>query len=120
MLKWLKANWHWLAVTAVAVGVFLRLIAQNPDRSFNSPLFNAPFEDGGKWAIRFLLLSLTMSPLNSLLGWRWAIKFRKPFGLAAFAFATLHVAMYLSDILRQRALYTVYPLEILGSTYIFL
>lgn len=50
----------------------------------------------GKWAIRYLLLCLLMTPLNTLLGWRQAIKFRKPAGLWAFAFAAFHFAIYLS------------------------
>ncbi len=31
----------------------------------------------GKWAIRFLLLCLLMTPLNTALGWRGAIKLRE-------------------------------------------
>ena len=51
----------------------------------------------GKWAIRFLILSLAITPLNRYLGWRWAIRHRKPAGLWAFAFATLHVFFILTD-----------------------
>jgi sulfoxide reductase heme-binding subunit YedZ len=120
MTKWLQANWHWLAVTGVAAGIFINLFSQNPDPTLRSPVFTSPFEQGGRWALRFLLLSLAMSPLNSLLGWRWAVKFRKPLGLAAVAFAVLHVYMYVSDIFNQRTQYTVYLIEILSSTYIFL
>ena len=44
----------------------------------------------GKWAIRFLLLCLLMTPLNTVLGWRSAIRLRKPAGLWAFGFAVAH------------------------------
>ena len=47
----------------------------------------------GKWAIRFLLLCLLMTPLNTVLGWRGAIKLRKPAGLWAFGFAVAHFVL---------------------------
>jgi sulfoxide reductase heme-binding subunit YedZ len=49
----------------------------------------------GKWAIRFLLLSLAITPLHQLAGWRFGIKLRKPAGLLAFMFVSIHVAIYL-------------------------
>jgi sulfoxide reductase heme-binding subunit YedZ len=57
----------------------------------------APLVEGGKWAVRFLLFSLAMTPLNTLFGWRSAIKLRKPAGLWAFGFAVLHFAVYVLD-----------------------
>ena len=56
-----------------------------------------PVLSAGKWAIRFLLVCLTVSPLNSYFGWRRAIPLRKPAGLWAFGFGSLHVVPYLSE-----------------------
>ena len=53
--------------------------------------------ESGKWAIRFLLVCLSMTPLNRYLGWSSAIKLRKPAGLWAFGFAVLHVVAYIRD-----------------------
>lgn len=50
----------------------------------------------GKWAIRYLLICLAMTPLHILFGWRTAIKLRKPAGLWAFVFAAFHFSIYLS------------------------
>lgn len=53
--------------------------------------------ESGKWAIRFLLVCLAMTPLNSYFGWRSVIKLRKPAGLWAFAFALVHVAYLIRE-----------------------
>lgn len=52
----------------------------------------------GKWAIRYLLLCLLMTPLYNLFGWRQAIKLRKPAGLWAFTFAAFHFSIYLTKV----------------------
>jgi sulfoxide reductase heme-binding subunit YedZ len=49
----------------------------------------------GLWALRFLLLTLAMTPLRVLLGAAWPLQFRRMLGLFAFAYAALHFANYL-------------------------
>ncbi len=44
----------------------------------------------GDWALRFLLLSLAVTPLRRLFGWSWAAPLRRTLGLSAFAYACLH------------------------------
>ncbi|MCC7359187.1 MAG: sulfoxide reductase heme-binding subunit YedZ [Anaerolineales bacterium] len=41
-----------------------------------------------------LVLSLACAPLNSLLGWRWAIKLRRPLGVYAFLYVCLHLLTF--------------------------
>ena len=48
----------------------------------------------GIWALRFLLLSLAITPLRRLTGWHALIGYRRMLGLCAFIYATLHVAAY--------------------------
>ncbi len=48
----------------------------------------------GDWALRFLLLTLTITPLRELSGWSGAIRLRRMIGLFAFFYATLHLAGY--------------------------
>lgn len=49
----------------------------------------------GDWAIRFLVLTLAVTPFRQASGWGWLIKLRRTFGLAVFAYATTHLLIYL-------------------------
>lgn len=48
----------------------------------------------GRWAIRFLALSLAVTPLRKLSGWGELARYRRPLGLFAFFYATLHLAVF--------------------------
>ena len=49
----------------------------------------------GEWALRFLLITLAITPLRKLLGVPALIKFRRMFGLFAFFYACLHFTTYI-------------------------
>ncbi len=96
MTTWIKNNWRWalLNVFALVVMAYMLRLSSGLNRSRTDFV---PLIDSGKWAIRLLLFSLAITPLNTLFGWRAGIKLRKPAGLWAFAFASLHFALYLYD-----------------------
>lgn len=48
----------------------------------------------GTWALVFLLLSLSVTPLRNLTKWAWLIAVRRLLGLWMFAYACLHVLSY--------------------------
>jgi methionine sulfoxide reductase heme-binding subunit len=48
----------------------------------------------GDWAIRFICITLVISPLRQLTGWHWLIRFRRMAGLFAFFYATTHFLIY--------------------------
>jgi sulfoxide reductase heme-binding subunit YedZ len=48
----------------------------------------------GDWAMRFILVTLAVTPLRRLFGWSVFMRFRRMFGLFAFIFATLHLISY--------------------------
>lgn len=48
----------------------------------------------GYVAIWLLLVSLMLTPLNILFGWKKLLPLRKPIGLYAFAYAGLHLLLY--------------------------
>jgi len=48
----------------------------------------------GVWTLRFLLLSLTATPLRRWTGWNDAIRFRRMLGLYAFFYGSLHLLTY--------------------------
>lgn len=49
----------------------------------------------GDWALRFLLITLAVTPLRQLTGWTWPGPLRRMLGLYAFFYATLHFLTYL-------------------------
>ncbi len=50
----------------------------------------------GAWALRFLMLCLTVTPLRRVTGWRALRLERRTLGLFAFFYACLHLATYVS------------------------
>ena len=48
----------------------------------------------GRWTLKFLLLSLAVTPVRRLTGWNIVIQFRRMIGLFAFFYALLHFASY--------------------------
>jgi methionine sulfoxide reductase heme-binding subunit len=50
----------------------------------------------GDWTIRFLALSLAVTPLRQLAGWNWLAKYRRLFGLLAFGYASAHLATFVA------------------------
>src|SRR5260370_37893005 len=48
----------------------------------------------GVWTLRFLCLSLTVTPVRRLTGWNSAIRVRRMFGLVAFCYGALHLLTY--------------------------
>ncbi len=50
----------------------------------------------GIWALRFLLLTLAITPLRRLTGWNILIQYRRMLGLFAFFYATVHMGSYIA------------------------
>lgn len=48
----------------------------------------------GDWALRILLASLAMTPLRLCFGWSWPVTLRRLLGLFAFAYASLHLSVW--------------------------
>jgi sulfoxide reductase heme-binding subunit YedZ len=49
----------------------------------------------GVWALRFLLLTLAVTPLRRVTGWNRLIQYRRMLGLFAFFYASCHFLTYL-------------------------
>ena len=58
-----------------------------------------PIEDithrTGDWALRFLLLTLAVTPFRWLSGWNEVIRYRRMLGLFTFWYASLHFSTYI-------------------------
>ncbi|RAI46077.1 sulfite oxidase heme-binding subunit YedZ [Rhodoplanes roseus] len=59
--------------------------------------FNEAIHQTGSWAVRFLLLSLAVTPARRILGAPKLILTRRTVGVAAFAYAALHLTLYVFD-----------------------
>ncbi|PHS70260.1 MAG: sulfoxide reductase heme-binding subunit YedZ [Methylophaga sp.] len=49
----------------------------------------------GLWALKFLVLTLTITPLRWLVGWNFLASIRRMLGLYVFFYALIHMLLYL-------------------------
>ena len=49
----------------------------------------------GDWALRFILITLSITPIVKIMGWASLMRYRRMIGLFAFAYAFLHLANYI-------------------------
>jgi sulfoxide reductase heme-binding subunit YedZ len=50
--------------------------------------------DTGIWTLRFLSITLAITPLRRLTGWNTAVRFRRMMGLFAFFYGSLHLTIF--------------------------
>jgi sulfoxide reductase heme-binding subunit YedZ len=66
--------------------------------TINGRLSANPLEDirdtTGLWTLRFLMVTLTITPVRKITGWHEPIRFRRMLGLFAFFHAILHFVTY--------------------------
>lgn len=67
--------------------------------AFTGKLSADPIEDitftTGKWTLRFLLITLAVTPLRTTTGWNTLIRLRRMLGLFAFFYVCLHFSTYI-------------------------
>jgi len=71
----------------------------------------------GDWAMRFLWLTLLVSPVQTITNWRGMADYRQMLGLYAFFYATLHVIVYL--LVDHGLMWQIIAVDILESSYIW-
>jgi sulfoxide reductase heme-binding subunit YedZ len=81
----------------------------------------------GKTALILLILSLACSPVNTILGFKWVLRMRRPLGLTAFLYVGLHFLTFLGldygfdlDLIRQDILDQRYVLVGLAAGLLLL
>jgi sulfoxide reductase heme-binding subunit YedZ len=74
----------WLLLRAFEIGDFS--LGANPIEELLHEL--------GRWGLKFLLITLTVTPLRRWTGWNWLLKFRRMLGLFAFFYILLHFTTY--------------------------
>jgi len=94
VVAWLSQLWNFCLFLTLLPAVYLWTLIQldalgpNPVEAFH--LFT------GIWALRFLCLTLLITPLQVVTSWRGVAPFRQLLGLTSFFYAALHVWGYLS------------------------
>lgn len=95
-----RAGALFLGLLPFALLVLRSLIDESSEAGMLSDLGANPIEEithvTGESALRFLMLSLAVTPLRRFLGWAWLAPERRTFGLFAFFYATLHFLTYLA------------------------
>jgi len=90
MMRGLKVG-AFIAALAPAVylayGVAAGALGANP--------IDAVTDETGTWTLRFLVLTLLVTPLRTWTGWNALVRFRRMLGLFAFFYGTLHFLTYL-------------------------
>ena len=89
-VRWLVKPAVFLA--AAAPSAWLVWAALHGQLSVN-PLSDLTNETG-VWALRFLCLTLSITPIRRMTGWNDAIRFRRMLGLFAFFYGSLHLLTY--------------------------
>jgi sulfoxide reductase heme-binding subunit YedZ len=88
----------WIARPAIFLALLTPLLLLAFD-AFTGGLSVNPIEDilhrTGKWGLRILLLTLTITPLRRLFGWNVLMRFRRMVGLFSFFYLVLHFSTYL-------------------------
>ena len=71
-----------IPAAALVVGAFRGTLTANP--------IDYITDRTGDWALRFLMITLCVTPLRRITGWNAIIKLRRMLGLFSFFYATLH------------------------------
>jgi sulfoxide reductase heme-binding subunit YedZ len=58
---------------------------------------NAAMHATGRWALRFLLLTLAVTPFGRIFAWPRLFQLRRMIGLGALAWVALHLVLYAAD-----------------------
>ena len=76
-----------LPAVSLVAGVWQDTLGANP--------VEALIHSSGEWALRFLLITLMVTPLRRWLGWPWLIRLRRMLGMFAFVYGAGHFLMYI-------------------------
>lgn len=77
-----------LPAAGLAAGLFTGGLGANPVEAIT--------HSTGEWALRFLLLTLAVTPLRMLTGYGSLVRLRRMLGLFAFFYAALHLSTYVA------------------------
>ncbi len=99
----------WLPLFWLLLDIYLKNLGSNPIQALHIRL--------GDWSLRFLCITLVITPLQTITNWRGLSDYRRMFGLFTFVYATLHVLTYLT--VDHNLVWRIIGIDILESSYIW-
>jgi methionine sulfoxide reductase heme-binding subunit len=100
-LPWLdragRLSWLKLAVFLATLAPGLWIAGKLGLGTMGAKPLTAAIHGTGDWAVRFLVASLAVTPLRRIADWPQLILVRRMVGLAALAYAVIHLGLYVVD-----------------------
>ena len=96
-MRFSKKSWAFIKISVflLSLAPFLLLVNDTlQDQLGANPIETLHFSLGD-WALRFLCISLALTPIKKLLQQSWPIRFRRMMGLFAYFYASLHFLVYI-------------------------
>lgn len=115
-----KKGWAALKIIVFLLSLLPFLLLANDavnDRLGANPIEALHF-GFGDWALRFLCISLALSPIKTITGQSWPLRFRRMMGLFAFFYASLHLLVFI--VLDLSLSWTAFKDEVPKSPYILM
>lgn len=109
--SWIAVAWAFATPDPAAGGLVAGAVTSATDAM---PVTKALHEIG-LWAVRFLLLTLAVTPLRRLAAWPQLVQLRRMLGVGAFAYLAIHLALY---VVQQNFRLGFVALEILQRIYL--
>jgi len=98
----------WLLLALPSIPMALALTGASPGAG-GQPVTEALLHPTGEFAARFMIIAMIISPLRMLFpksrAILWMMQHRRSFGIAAFAYALSHTALYIVDMETAAAIF---------------
>lgn len=93
-----RVLWRWLkpAIFLLCLAPLGWLLIQGYGDNLSANPVEYVIHFNGDWALRFLLITLTVTPMRRLTGWHRLASYRRMLGLYAFFYACLHLLTYVA------------------------
>lgn len=91
--QWIRRVWKPGAFVLSLLPFVLLAYQWHADQLSANPIDDVT-DTTGTWTLRFLMITLAITPLRKVTGWNWLLQFRRMVGLFAFFSVCLHFLTY--------------------------
>jgi sulfoxide reductase heme-binding subunit YedZ len=92
---WITASQHGIAAPAGGIGLAAGNAAGGSGLALGAMPVTEALHQIGLWAVRFLLITLAVTPLRRIGAWPRLMLLRRMLGVAACAYAAIHLTLYI-------------------------